>query len=969
MLRRLLSLLCCLIALQSSAQTTDHQPGTLLVQLGPQTNAARWARQFDGLELRDTVSRPLHVFTFTFDPFAVQEQQLLSAVRGHREVLNAQFDHFLELRSAIPNDTLYQDQWQYNNPVQVGNNLNIESAWDVTTGGLTFTNDTIVVCIIDNGVDIDHPDIQANLWRNHREIPGNNIDDDGNGYVDDYLGWSTVTDDDRIDGGTHGTSVSGIVGASGNNQIGVAGVNWNVQLMTVRNNFSTLESEVIAAYSYPLEFRMRYNATNGAEGAFVVATNASWGLPNGQPGNSPIWCALYDTLGHHGILNVGATDNREINVDIAGDLPTGCPSDFLVSVTNVDRFNNKVEQAGFGPQSIDLGAYGELVFTTRGSAQYGLFGGTSAATPHVTGAIGLLYSAPCPSLMALSKSDPAAAALLLKQLLLDGTTPTESLAGITLTGGRLNIGNSMTRLLDLCDTCFPPTSVNLADRALDSVRLSWKANDSLQTVSGRYRLANTSQWIELGAVSPPLVIAGLNGCTTYEFQLRGQCGEGQFSNYTSSFFFETDGCCELPAATEVIQTTDSTALIRWESVLVAQSFDLRYRPRGQSDWTEINRVPTFAELRGLSSCTAYEYEIRSDCDTSITAYGLRQEFRTTGCGTCLDATYCEPGGLSNEEEWIAEVNIGNILINESTEEAESYTNYGLTIDPVPLAQGASYPIRLVPGFFSINFAEAFAVYIDLDQNGSITSSEKVYEGNSQSGGALSGTLTIPPTATMGITRMRVVMQFMQTDSPCPIVNSQGEVEDYCIQITPPVGACVAPISFQFSPIDTTSGMLLWGVVTDADQYELRYRTDQNAEWQVVSTPVNQAALSNLRSCTEYEFEVRAQCGDAAGAVAVGTFSSCVSSNENAALLQQRWRLSPVPATDELRILWEGTRPAQPFQLQLADARGVVIDQQRWQPTASEQLVWEIDALPSGVYFLRLLTAGGTQSVKRLVKVD
>src|SRR5690606_36199811 len=143
----------------------------------------------------------------------------------------------------------------------------------------------------------------------YHEIPNNGIDDDGNGYVDDFLGWDADAADDDITGGTfgggHGTPVAGIVGAKGNNGIGVTGVNWNVKLMIVVGGGN--EAQAIAAYSYPLSLRKLYNQTGGQRGAFVVSTNASWGIDFTQASTAPLWCAMYDTLGAYGILNAGAT--------------------------------------------------------------------------------------------------------------------------------------------------------------------------------------------------------------------------------------------------------------------------------------------------------------------------------------------------------------------------------------------------------------------------------------------------------------------------------------------------------------------------------------------------------------------------------------------------------------------------------------------------------------------------------------
>src|SRR5690606_27888318 len=141
--------------------------------------------------------------------------------------------------------------------------------------------DTIVVAIIDDGINPNHPDIQGNLWNNRHEIAGNGIDDDLNGYVDDVLGWNTYSTpmNDNITGGSwgggHGTPVAGIVGAKGDNNVGVAGVNWNVKLMIIVGGGD--QADALTAYGYVLASRKQYNETNGEKGAFIVSTNASWG--------------------------------------------------------------------------------------------------------------------------------------------------------------------------------------------------------------------------------------------------------------------------------------------------------------------------------------------------------------------------------------------------------------------------------------------------------------------------------------------------------------------------------------------------------------------------------------------------------------------------------------------------------------------------------------------------------------------
>ncbi|HRH39772.1 MAG TPA: S8 family serine peptidase, partial [Flavobacteriales bacterium] len=348
-----------------------------------------------GLKVEREVSAPMRAWLLRFDQGAMNDQLLLRTVRNHDAVQLAQFNHYITERVA-PNDAQYDQQWQHQN-------IDSEVAWDVTTGGVTATGDTIVVAIIE-GADLTHADLSGNAWHNWQEIAGNGVDDDGNGYVDDVRGWNTPGDNDVVYSGSHGTQVAGMIGAKGNNATGVAGANWNVRMMPVLYG-TTQEASVVAAYTYPLVMRRRYNASNGATGAFVVATNASWGIDGGQPADSPLWCAMYDTLGTAGILNCGATANNAVDVDVVGDLPTACPSDFMVSVTATNNLDQRTFSA-WGLTTIDVGAPGASVYTTAVGGGYTSTSGTSFASPLTAGVIALLYSAPCSSLMDLVHGDP-----------------------------------------------------------------------------------------------------------------------------------------------------------------------------------------------------------------------------------------------------------------------------------------------------------------------------------------------------------------------------------------------------------------------------------------------------------------------------------------------------------------------------------------------------------------------------------
>ena len=458
-MKRIFLLLALVLGLAVSAQeSAAPNPGDVLVQLFPGNSVDQLIEDLNkehpilALRAEAVLSAELRMYHLRFNP-AVPVDQSIRWTVAHPSVVAAQGNRPTTLRT-IPNDPLYSSQWQYNNLFNPAADLDAEEAWSISTGGLTIKGDTIVVAVIDDGIDMAHTDFGDNLWVNRMEVPGDSTDNDNNGYVDDYLGWNVYSGNDDIQdgfwGGWHGTPVAGIVGAQGNDGIGVTGVNWNVKIMIIVGGPG--EANAIASYGYILNQRRRYNTTEGAEGAYVVSTNASWGIDFGQPSSAPLWCNIYDSLGIEGVLSCGATINENQDVDVIGDLPTACPSDYLISVTNMDQNDLKVVQAGYGDSTIDIGAYGAGTYTTDLGGGHGGFGGTSGATPHVTGSLGLMYSMACDALIELANSNPDSAAFWFRELLFRSAVPNASLTGLVSTEGKLNMLAALEEVEYFCDS-------------------------------------------------------------------------------------------------------------------------------------------------------------------------------------------------------------------------------------------------------------------------------------------------------------------------------------------------------------------------------------------------------------------------------------------------------------------------------------------------------------------------------------
>jgi len=361
-------------------------------------------------------------------------------------VQNAQFDHYITPRQTFPDDPSFNSQWGMHNTGQSGGledaDIDAPEAWNLSTGGVNAIGDDIVVAIVDGGCMLSHADLDDNLWVNIDEIPGNNIDDDNDGYVDDVNGWNAFNSNGNVSSDGHGTHVAGIVGAEGNNGSMVTGVNWNVKLMIIEGSTGTT-SIVLEAYGYVLDQRVLYNETNGVEGAFVVSTNSSFGIDFADctTGSYPLWDEAYTAMGEAGILSAAATINSNQNIDSIGDVPTGCTSDFLITVTNTTR-NDQKASAGYGIESIDLGAPGSSILSTYSNGSTSSLSGTSMATPHVAGAIGFFHAVMTASFSEFHKDSPGEGTLILKNMILDGTDEITALENITVSGGRLNLHNT-----------------------------------------------------------------------------------------------------------------------------------------------------------------------------------------------------------------------------------------------------------------------------------------------------------------------------------------------------------------------------------------------------------------------------------------------------------------------------------------------------------------------------------------------
>jgi len=346
---------------------------------------------------------------------------------------------------ATPNDPRFSSQWGLENGSGV--DIGAVQAWDRTTG-----SDDVVIGVIDSGMDITHKDLKDNLFRNSGEIADNGVDDDNNGYVDDVNGWDAVTDTGRMrDEDGHGTHVSGIVGARGNNAEGVAGVNWRVKLMPLRfirvRSGSTFDA--IECIDYATAMRNR--------GVNLRVLNNSWG-------GGGFSTALYDSIRRAnaaGILFVCAAGNESTDTDAIPNYPSGYEVSNVISVGAMTKLNFPAGFSNFGRRSVDLFAPGDDIVSTLPGNSYGSFSGTSQASPMVAGIAGLILAVA-----------PGSTVAQLKARILGSAQSERFASTLCLTGGRAD-ANVATRT-----EATPPAALGdfrLTTVTRSTIAMAWTA--------------------------------------------------------------------------------------------------------------------------------------------------------------------------------------------------------------------------------------------------------------------------------------------------------------------------------------------------------------------------------------------------------------------------------------------------------------------------------------------------------------
>jgi subtilisin family serine protease len=468
-------------------------------------------------------------------PAAIQKLQ------RNRAVVFAE-PNYVYQTAAVSNDTyytngslwgVYSDDSPATGPSGTTNQFGTQ-AEKVWAGNFTGSSN-VLIAVIDEGVQVNHPDLNPNIWVNPFETPGDGIDNDGNGYIDDINGWDFANNDASVydsTGDDHGTHVAGTIGARGGNGAGIAGMNWNIRMITAKflGSGGGTTANAVRAIDYITDLKSRH-------GINLVASNNSWG-------GSGYSQSLHDAIIRHAnqnILFVAAAGNSAANNNSSGFYPANYDTsmgtstqaaasyDAVIAVASITSSGALSGFSNYGSTMVDLGAPGSSIVSTVPNNTYASYDGTSMASPHVAGAVALYASAQSGTVTAQS----------IRQAILGSATPTASLSGKTVTGGRLNIFAA----LNLSNDQTPPQISSISSQPGSTTAvITWTTNEPASTevlygtdqnnLNQTYSDANLTLNHQAG-------LSGLNTLTTYYFRVRSRDAAGNVTTSAVESFTTT----------------------------------------------------------------------------------------------------------------------------------------------------------------------------------------------------------------------------------------------------------------------------------------------------------------------------------------------------------------------------------------------------------------------------------------------
>ena len=596
-------------------------------------------------------------------PKGMTVEEALEIYQDDPDVEYAEPNYFRRI-SLTPDDPDFSKLWGFHNTGQTGGledaDIDAPEAWDTQTG-----SSSVVVAVLDTGVDWDHEDLTDNMWINSDEgigdangdgFPGvQGVDDDGdglvdedsqgrepgdlgytndlkddddeNGYIDDIRGWDFVNNDDNnpdddnsTDETYHGTHVSGTVGAKGNNGIGVTGVNWSVSIMPLKmldNTGSGSVADEIEAIDYAID--------NEAKIINASFTGDSYSQ------------AEYDAVkrardaGVLGILFVATAGNDDgSDNDDTPVYPASYDLNNIIAVAATDHDDALASFSNYGATSVDVTAPGVDIYSTKAGDSYRYLSGTSMATPHVSGLAALILA-----------EKPGFGYRDVKESILNGVDVLPGLTGTVLMAGRINANNSIDFTLTAPDA--PPSDLVASPVSTSQIILSWTYNaddeSGFKIERGTESGGPHSHIATVAADAESYTDTGLNEGTTYYYRV---CAFNAAGNSTDSNEDEATTLLAAPSGLSATAASSSRVDLSWTDNSVAESgYRIEQKTGSGGTYAEIAvvdaDVATYGNT-GLSASTAYYYRVRAYNGSD------NSDYSNEGHATTLGASGGDDGG-------------------------------------------------------------------------------------------------------------------------------------------------------------------------------------------------------------------------------------------------------------------------------------------------------------------------------------
>lgn len=469
-------------------------------------------------------------------------------------------------------------------------------AWDETTG-----SKDVLVAVIDTGIDYTHEDLADNYWTNPGESGldengedkrSNGIDDDNNGYVDDWRGWDFANgDNDPMDGHSHGTHCAGTIGAVGNNGIGVAGVNWDVSLVGIKifsDSGSTTADAIVSGIDY-------------ASAIGVDLSSNSWGGPN----PSDAIREAIERANDAGILFVAAAGNSSTNNDVTPNYPSSYNIPNVIGVASTDDNDNRSSFSSYGPNTVHIAAPGSRIYSTVPNNGYDYKSGTSMATPHAAGLFALVMS---------KYSDLSH--LEIKERVLRSAEKTGNFLSY-VRYGRIDASNALES-----DEIAPaaPENIEVIGTGLQSLNLVWSrsGDDGWEGEASAYELRFSGQ---------PITKSNWQDAVRVNFKLKKE-NDSKVSVRVQGLELESSGYFAIQAVDNVGNYSDISESVSYQLPAVAEVFSNDGTESGFEPFTGSWGIDTSSEsFPFIADSPGVQY--KDDVNTSIETKAINLEKKPT----------------------------------------------------------------------------------------------------------------------------------------------------------------------------------------------------------------------------------------------------------------------------------------------------------------------------------------------------